>query len=134
MAKKQKTALVMHLAPKTARVRVDRMLRHPLYEKAYRTSKSLLAHIPEGVDLSIGDTVTIEESRPISKSKAWIVVGVITKARIADSLKGEQLEVAPSTVDADKTAKGNSSAAIDADNDTNGGPSTSSGQSPKEIE
>lgn len=76
MAKKQKTALVMHVQPSTARVKVDRMLRHPLYEKAYRTSKSLLAHVSGDLALSVGDTVTIEEIRPVSKRKAWTVTEV----------------------------------------------------------
>jgi len=92
MAKKQKTALVLHVQPKTARVRVDRMLRHPIYEKDYRSSKSLLAHLNDGVTVQPGDMVTIEEIRPVSKRKAWAVVNVVNKAKIADALKIEQAE------------------------------------------
>ncbi len=76
MAKKQKIALVLHVQPKTARVRVDRMLRHPIYEKAYRSSQSLLADLGPGTDVHVGDTVTIEEIRPVSKRKAWRVTEV----------------------------------------------------------
>lgn len=92
MAKKQKTAVVLHVQPKTARVRVDRMLRHPVYEKDYRSSKSLLAHLQDSMQVHPGDTVTIEEIRPVSKRKAWTVVHVVTPAKIADTLKIVQAE------------------------------------------
>ncbi len=61
-------------ADKTVSVRVDRRVMHPLYKKFITRSKKYLAH-DEGNTFKIGDQVRIEESRPISKRKAWVVVG-----------------------------------------------------------
>jgi small subunit ribosomal protein S17 len=58
---------------KTIVVRVDRRFTHPIYKKTIRRSKNYHAH-DEKDEFSIGDTVWIEESRPISKLKRWTVV------------------------------------------------------------
>jgi small subunit ribosomal protein S17 len=58
---------------KTVVVRVDRRFTHPIYKKTIRRSKNYHAH-DEKDEFSIGDTVWIEESRPISKLKRWTVV------------------------------------------------------------
>ena len=76
MAKKQKLGTVQRVNATTARVQVDRMLRHPIYLKAYRTSKSFLVHVPTTVTIKPGDQVMIEEMRPVSKRKAWQVVAL----------------------------------------------------------
>lgn len=86
MAKKQKTGTVAHVVPTTARVRVDRMLRHPLYEKAYRSTKSILAHIPADLMVGKGDVVTIEEIRPVSKHKSWQVISIVESGTILDEV------------------------------------------------
>ncbi len=57
---------------KTIVVEVAHMFRHPLYRKATRTTKRYLVH-SENDAVSIGDTVTITETRPISKLKRFIV-------------------------------------------------------------
>ena len=58
---------------KTVTVLVDRRIMHPLYKKFIRRSKKYAAH--DEVNLcEIGDKVRIEECRPISKRKTWIVV------------------------------------------------------------
>ena len=46
---------------------------HPLYRKRYTLTKHIVAHNPD-LKLAIGDTVTITPCRPISKTKAWIVI------------------------------------------------------------
>ena len=58
---------------KTVTVSVDRRIMHPLYKKFIRRSKNYAAH-DEANLCKIGDQVRIEECRPISKRKTWIVV------------------------------------------------------------
>jgi small subunit ribosomal protein S17 len=58
---------------KTVTVLVDRRVMHPLYKKFIRRSKNYAAH-DEGNLCKIGDAVRIEECRPISKRKTWLVV------------------------------------------------------------
>jgi len=58
---------------KTVTVKVERKFLHPLYQKTVRTSKKYAAH-DETNQYKTGDTVKIEESKPISKTKKWVVV------------------------------------------------------------
>jgi small subunit ribosomal protein S17 len=58
---------------KTVVVRVERRFTHPVMQKTVRLSKKYKAH-DENNACKIGDTVFIEESRPISKDKTWVVV------------------------------------------------------------
>ena len=58
---------------KTVTVLVDRRVMHPLYKKFIRRSKNYAAH-DEANACKIGDVVRIEECRPISKRKTWLVV------------------------------------------------------------
>ena len=64
---------------KTVTVRVDRMVRHPLYGKFVRRTTKYHAH-DEANECHTGDTVLIEESRPISKSKTWKVARLLERA------------------------------------------------------
>lgn len=59
----------------TAVVSVDSFVNHPLYKKKIRKTKRFLVHDPDNA-VSLGDSVTIEETRPISKLKRWIIVDV----------------------------------------------------------
>ena len=67
-------------ANKTITVRVDRRVKHPVYGKFIRRSTKLAAH-DEGNDCHEGDTVTIVESRPISKTKSWRLAAIVERAR-----------------------------------------------------
>ncbi len=58
---------------KTVVVKVERRFTHPLYKKTVRRSKNYKAH-DEANAKKVGDLVSIEESRPISKDKCWVVV------------------------------------------------------------
>ena len=58
---------------KTIVVRVEYKIMHPLYKKYVKKSKKFKAH-DENNKYKIGDKVTIQSSRPISKDKKWIVV------------------------------------------------------------
>lgn len=62
-------------ASKTVVVTVHTYKRHPKYFKSYRTTKTFHAH-DEGNIVQEGDTVTIAESRPLSKLKRWKVIEV----------------------------------------------------------
>jgi len=64
---------------KTVAVRVERQVIHPLYKKVVRSSKKFLAH-DEKNECQVGDTVRIEETRPLSCRKRWRVVEVISKS------------------------------------------------------
>jgi small subunit ribosomal protein S17 len=58
---------------KTLVVKVERRFTHPLLKKTVRRSKNYHAHDEIG-SFKVGDTVSIEETRPISKLKRWVVV------------------------------------------------------------
>ena len=62
---------------KTVVVNVDRLWKHPIYKKAIKRSKKYLAEDLIGV--KEGNTVKIEQTRPLSKRKCWKVLEVITK-------------------------------------------------------
>ena len=65
---------------KTITVLVERRVKHPLYGKIVTRSKKYHAH-DEKNEFKAGDTVLIEECRPIAKTKAWRVAKLIEKAR-----------------------------------------------------
>jgi small subunit ribosomal protein S17 len=58
---------------KTVVVQVERRVKHPLYGKIVKRSKKYHAH-DEGNEYRTGETVRIEETRPISKLKTWRVI------------------------------------------------------------
>lgn len=59
---------------KTIVVLVERLKQHPRYKKRYKIHKKYKAHDPEN-KYKIGDKVTIQEHKPISKDKKWVVIG-----------------------------------------------------------
>jgi small subunit ribosomal protein S17 len=65
---------------KTVTVMVERRVKHPLYGKIITRSKKYHAH-DEKNEFKEGDTVLIEESRLLSKTKAWKVSKLIEKSR-----------------------------------------------------
>ncbi|HEB97645.1 MAG TPA: 30S ribosomal protein S17 [Sedimenticola thiotaurini] len=64
---------------KTITVVVERQVKHPLYGKFIRRSTKVHAH-DESNECGIGDTVLIEQCRPLSKQKSWRLVKVLEKA------------------------------------------------------
>ena len=66
---------------KTVSVLIERHVKHPLYGKIVRRSKKYLAH-DENNQAKVGDIVEIQESRPISKNKSWVLSKVIEVAQI----------------------------------------------------
>jgi len=65
--------VVSDACDKTVIVRVERRVMHPVYKKFITHSKKYAAH-DEHNKFHAGDTVQIEESRPISKRKHWVVL------------------------------------------------------------
>ena len=65
---------------KTITVIVERKVKHPLYGKFVKKSTKFHAH-DEKNECSIGDTVRIMETRPLSKTKRWRLVEVIEKVK-----------------------------------------------------
>ena len=59
---------------KTLVVKVDTYKNHPKYKKRYRVSKKFYAHADDASKFNIGDTVSITETKPVSKLKRWKVV------------------------------------------------------------
>jgi small subunit ribosomal protein S17 len=66
--------VVSDACAKTVIVRVERRVMHPIYKKYVTHSKKYAAH-DENNAYRTGDLVRIEESRPISKRKCWVVIG-----------------------------------------------------------
>ena len=65
---------------KTIVVSVERLARHRLYKRVIRLSTKFKAH-DEANDAHIGDTVLIEESRPLSATKRWRLVEIVARSR-----------------------------------------------------
>ena len=64
---------------KTVVVKVERRFTHPVMGKTVRRSKKYHAHDEKG-EYKLGDVVEIAESRPISKTKSWVVTRLVQKA------------------------------------------------------
>src|SRR5215217_200738 len=64
---------------KTIVVSVERLARHPLYKRVIRLTTKFKAH-DESNDAHTGDTVIIEESRPLSATKRWRLIQVVQRA------------------------------------------------------
>lgn len=65
---------------KTVVVAVERLVRHPLYDKPMKMTTKFKAH-DENNESHIGDTVEIMETRPLSKDKRWRVVEILERAK-----------------------------------------------------
>jgi small subunit ribosomal protein S17 len=72
--------VVSNRADKSITVRIDMARRHRMYGKVVRSSGTLHAH-DERNEASIGDTVSLIESRPLSRTKRWRLVEILERAR-----------------------------------------------------
>jgi small subunit ribosomal protein S17 len=79
-AKVRQGIVVSDKGDKSITVRIDIARRHPTYEKIVRRSRTLHAH-DERNEAGEGDVVRIVETRPLSKTKRWRLIGVVEKAR-----------------------------------------------------
>jgi len=79
--RKVKTGVVVSdKMEKTIVVSVERMVQHPLYGKRIRLTTKFKAH-DENNESHEGDTVTIMETRPLSKDKRWRLVEIVVRAK-----------------------------------------------------
>ena len=79
---RQKTGLVISSSrEKTITVLVERKVKHPLYKKILRRSTKFQAH-DEKNECSNGDLVTIQEIKPLSKTKSWKLVNIEKKVEV----------------------------------------------------
>lgn len=76
--RKIKGTIISDKMTKTVVVRVDRLKKHPKYQKQYRVSKKFKAHVEDST-YRMGDVVMIEETRPMSKEKRWKVVELVKR-------------------------------------------------------
>ena len=65
---------------KTITVRVERRVKHPVYGKFIRRSTKLHAHDGDN-ECRVGDSVTVVECRPLSKSKTWMLKSIDQRSR-----------------------------------------------------
>ena len=80
-ARKVRTGTVVSLSgDKTVTVKISYRKHHPKYGKMMTISKKLHAH-DEKNECGVGDTVTVMETRPLSKTKRWRVVEIVEKAK-----------------------------------------------------
>lgn len=65
---------------KSITVEIERRVKHPIYGKFVKKTSRFMAH-DENNECTIGDTVRIAETRPLSKNKCWRLVQIIEKAK-----------------------------------------------------
>ncbi|AKI97896.1 30S ribosomal protein S17 [Kosmotoga pacifica] len=76
--------VVSNKMDKTVVVNVERTFAHPLYGKTIKRSKKYHAHDAENV-CNIGDIVEIEESKPYSKTKKFVVIRIVKKSEFGET-------------------------------------------------
>jgi small subunit ribosomal protein S17 len=76
--KTREGVVVSDAMQKTRVVRIERVYRHPRYQRVIRMSKRLKAHDEENASRT-GDRVLIEETRPLSKEKRWRIRQVLSR-------------------------------------------------------
>ena len=74
---------------KTVVVSVERLRRHAIYKRVVRLSSKFKAHDEENT-ARVGDTVRIEESRPLSREKRWTVVEVVARGSHEELVDGTE--------------------------------------------
>jgi small subunit ribosomal protein S17 len=77
--KSREGVVVSDAMQKTRVVRIERVFRHPRYQRVVRVAKKLKAH-DENNESKVGDRVLIEEARPLSKEKRWRIRAIVSRA------------------------------------------------------
>ncbi len=73
----------------TVVVSVERLRRHPIYKRVVRLSSKFKAHDQDN-SARVGDTVRIEESRPLSREKRWTVVEIVARGSHEELIDGTE--------------------------------------------
>jgi small subunit ribosomal protein S17 len=82
MAKATKVGVVTsNKMDKTAVVAVERLVRHPLYKRAFKKTSTFMIHDEEN-RCKVGDRVRIAECRPLSKNKRWRLVEILQSSTV----------------------------------------------------
>lgn len=81
MAKSFTGVVTSDKADKTIVVAIENRKNHPVYKKQYSVTKKFIAH-DEKNDAGVGDTVRIEETKPISRRKRFTLAEIVTRAPI----------------------------------------------------
>jgi len=74
---------------KTVVVSVERLRRHAIYKRVVRLSSKFKAHDEEN-SARVGDTVRIEESRPLSREKRWTIVEIVARGSHEELVDGTE--------------------------------------------
>jgi len=72
--------VVSNKMDKTIVVSIENLVMHPLYKKSVRRSKRIKSHDEKNI-CSIGDTVKVEETRPLSKDKRYRLIEIVEKVK-----------------------------------------------------
>nr|MBN2276341.1 30S ribosomal protein S17 [candidate division Zixibacteria bacterium] len=80
MRKVRQGRVVSDKMNKTIVVRIERTLRHPIYERIVKTSSKLYAH-DETNEARMGDLVRVMETRPLSLNKRWRLIEIVERAK-----------------------------------------------------
>jgi small subunit ribosomal protein S17 len=79
--RKERVGLVVsNKMDKSIVVEIERKVKHPIYGKFVKRTSKFMAHDDKN-DCNIGDTVSIMETKPLSKSKCWRLVEIIERAK-----------------------------------------------------
>lgn len=76
MKRKLKGTIVSDKMNKTRIIAIERMKKHPKYQKYYKITARFKAH-DENNEYKVGDQIIIEETKPLSKDKRWKIIGKI---------------------------------------------------------
>ncbi|MDQ3829321.1 MAG: 30S ribosomal protein S17 [Candidatus Tectomicrobia bacterium] len=76
--------VVKNKMTKTVSVRVDRLMKHPKFNRYVRRSRTFMAHDEQGM-CQPGDRVQIIESRPLSRHKRWRIMTILERAEGQDT-------------------------------------------------
>ena len=80
LRKERSGKVVSNKMDKSITVLVESKMKHPMYGKFVNKSTKFMAH-DENNECNIGDTVRIQETRPLSKNKNWRLVEIIERAK-----------------------------------------------------
>lgn len=79
--RKERVGLVVsNKMDKSILVEIERKVKHPIYGKFVKKTSKFMAHDDKN-DCNIGDTVSIMETKPLSKNKCWRLVEIIERAK-----------------------------------------------------
>ena len=82
-----KGVVISNKMEKTVIVEISRTFRHPLYQKVIHTVSKMTAH--DEMNCQVGNMVEIIESRPISRTKRWMVEKIISRQEAQEELPEE---------------------------------------------